>query len=75
MYRTQKKKFRKDPSTLTYFFLTLKKSELPLRVKKKLSPIMGLLYSKLPAKQHGFNEANDRLIRVCGADISPKMFV
>ena len=32
---------------------------------------MGLLYSKRPARPHGFNEANDKIIRVHGAEISP----
>ena len=42
----------------------------PLRVKKKYSRIQGLLYSKRPARPHGSNEANDKLIGVQGAEIS-----
>ena len=35
---------------------------------------MGLLYAKEPARQHGSNAANDKLIRVREAKISSKMF-
>ena len=41
----------------------------PLRVKNKLSSNIGLLYLKQPARQHGFNEAIGKLIRVQGAEI------
>jgi hypothetical protein len=38
--------------------------------QKKMSSNLGLLNSKWPARPHGFNEANDKLIRVRGAEIS-----
>ena len=42
----------------------------PFRPKKKCSQIKGLLYSKEPALQHRSNEAIDKLIQGCGAEIS-----
>ena len=52
--------------------LPLKILSGPLRAKKKLSPNVGLLYSKRPARPHDSNEANGKLIRVQGAQISSK---
>ena len=39
----------------------------------KYSRIKGLLYSKEPALQHGFNAAIDKLIRVSEAEITSEM--
>ena len=64
-----RKMFREDPSTRGYPFFTCKKSRWPLSAQKKLYSNWGLLYSKRPARPHGFNEANDKLIRVGGAEI------
>jgi hypothetical protein len=44
IYRTQKEKNCKDPSNLTYFFLTLKNRRSPLGLKKN-NRILGLLHS------------------------------
>ena len=72
MYRTHTKKNRKDLSILKYIIFALKNSTRPLRAKKKLSSNVGLLYSKRPARPHGFSKANDKLIRVHEAEISHK---
>ena len=69
------RKFRKDLSILEYIIFALKNFTQPLRAKKKLSSIFGLLYSKRPARPHGFSKANDKLIRVLEAEISYKMCV
>jgi hypothetical protein len=41
----------------------------PLRVKKVMSSNIGLLHSKEMAREHGFNEAIGKFIRVRGAEI------
>ena len=53
-------------------YMPLKILSGPLRAKKKLSPNVGLLYLKRPARPHDSNEANGKLIGVQGAEVSSK---
>ena len=50
-----------------------KSTRPPFRPKKIYSQILGLLYSKEPALQHGFNAAIDKLIQGRGAEIFSDM--
>jgi hypothetical protein len=51
------------------------KNQQDLLDPPKYSCIWALLYSKELALQHGFNEAIDKLIRICGAEIYSKTCV
>ena len=45
----------------------------PFYVQGQTFFILGLLYAEEPARQHDYNAANNKSIRVCGAEISSKM--
>ena len=71
MYRSKKKSFVKIRGSCDTSFSRAKNLGGPLGPKKLLQNL-ALLYSKRPAKPHGFNEANGKLIRVQESEILPK---